>query len=78
MDNVYTYFADLPPKFNEIVVPCADGYTIYIDERLDRSQRIKAYFHALYHIKHNDFDSDLDADSIEKRAHDVGTTDSDR
>ena len=69
MDNVYTYIVNLPPKFKEVVLPCADGYTVYIASWLDRSGRIKAFKHALTHIKHNDFNSTRDIQTIERCAH---------
>ncbi len=54
MDNIYVYLTSFPPKIHEMVAPCLDGYTIYIDEKLDQSGRIKAYLHALNHIKRLD------------------------
>lgn len=55
MDEIYIYGADLPDGINEMVAPCADGYTVYIDNRLDRTGRIKAFFHAVDHISGEDF-----------------------
>lgn len=69
MDDIFIYFVRLPTKIREMVTPCADGYTVYIDERLDESQRMKAYRHALEHIKHGDLDGDTDVDKIEKKRH---------
>lgn len=68
MDNVYTYVVNMPPKVHEFVTPCADGYTIYIDEKLSHDARLKAYDHAMHHIRDGDFDKD-DVQSIETNAH---------
>lgn len=68
MDDVFVYYVDLPSGINEMVTPCLDGYTIYIDARLDNKEREKAYRHALFHIQSNDFEED-DVQTIELRAH---------
>lgn len=50
-------------------MPCSDGgYTIYIDERLTLEQQIRAYNHAIRHIKNGDFDR-CDVNRIELDAH---------
>lgn len=64
MDDVFVYFIKLPPCIDEIVVPCVHGYTVYIDVRLDDAHRLKAYEHALEHIRNNDFEKD-DVQEIE-------------
>lgn len=71
MDNIYTYIVNLPPKFKEVVLPCADGYTVYIASWLDRSGRIRAFKHALYHIERNDFYSTEGVQDIETRVHKI-------
>ena len=59
MDNVYVYLTgELPAGIHELVTPCADGFTVYIDEHLDDNHRLDAYNHALDHIRNGDFDSD--------------------
>lgn len=68
MDNVYVYVVNMPPKIHEFVTPCADGYTIYIDDKLSPNAKIDAYNHALKHIVCGDFDK-LDVQSIEINAH---------
>lgn len=68
MENVYVYLVKLPPHVNEMVVPCINGYTVYIDETLDDAHRIAAYDHALKHIKNSDFDKS-DVQQIEANAH---------
>lgn len=69
MDNVYVYVTTLPPKIREFVTPCADGYTVYISDRLDRKNALTAYFHALRHIRNDDFNSDDDIQGIEQCTH---------
>lgn len=53
------YFTEeLPAGVHEMVTPCADGYTVYIDISLDEPHRLAAYNHALDHIRNGDFDAD--------------------
>lgn len=56
MDNIYIYYADLPDGLNEMVAPCADGYTVYLSSKLDRHGRLRAFHHAIDHIAEKDFD----------------------
>ena len=51
MDDIYTYVVDLPIGVNEVIMPCADGFTVYLSSRLDQSQREEKYLHALQHIR---------------------------
>lgn len=66
--DVFVYLVDLPDGINEMVTPCRDGYTIYIDARLDLAHRQKAYEHAMWHIEHDDFQK-TDVQQIEHAAH---------
>ena len=68
MDDVYVYVCDLPPGVHEMVTPCLDGYTIYVDEKLDMAHRKEAYYHALKHIRNLDFEKH-DWQSIEYNSH---------
>ena len=68
MDDIFVYFVPFPPDVHEMVTPCADGYTIYIADWLDEAHRIKAYEHALTHIRNNDFEKD-NVQEIEMVAH---------
>lgn len=70
MDDVYVYRVKLPGRHREAVMACKDGYTVYIDEDLDDVQAIKAYHHALKHIRCGDCDwNGGDAQQIEADAH---------
>lgn len=65
---IYTYIVTLPPGINECVVPCLDGYTVYLSDRLDRAGRLRAYKHALRHIHREDWNR-TNVQSIEEQAH---------
>lgn len=54
--DIYVYFVHMPPKTYEIVLPCLDGYTVYIDESLDQQARLSRYRHAVKHIMDLDFE----------------------
>lgn len=69
MDDIYTYVVPLPPKVNEMVTPCIDGYTVYISDRLDREGQKKAYAHAVEHIKNNDFSVSKRVETVEAISH---------
>lgn len=71
MDNVFIYFVDLPNHVKEMIAPCYDGYTIYLDSNLDEVQQIEAYNHALSHIINNDFGKH-NINTIENNAHRKG------
>lgn len=67
-DSIYVYMADLPSNVHEMVTPCIDGYSIYINTRLSCVEQEKAYRHAIWHIENLDFEKDS-VQSIEKIAH---------
>lgn len=67
-DNYYIYLADLPGGVTEMVTPCADGYTIYINSKIDRDSQMKGYLHAVQHIMNNDFEKE-DVQMVEYEAH---------
>lgn len=68
MDRVFIYLVDLPGDITEMVCPCLDGYTIYLNSRLSQSAQEKSFRHAMWHIEHNDFEKD-DVQMIELLAH---------
>ena len=67
-EGIYVYITDLPPGINEMVAPCADGYSVYLDAKDTHEQRQKSYAHALRHIAGNDFEK-TDVQQIEHEAH---------
>ena len=68
MDDVFVYIIDLPDNVSEMVVPCLDGYTIYLDAHLSSLEALDAYNHALNHIRNHDFEKS-DVQQIEASAH---------
>lgn len=70
-ENAYVYLTSLPDGIHEMVVPCTDGYTIYIDESLTDAGRMRAYRHALLHINSKDFEGSgiSNIQDIESKAH---------
>lgn len=68
-DDIFVYYIDIPGSINEMVAPCFGGYTVYIDKKLDRAHQIRAYQHALNHIKRGDFEKKEHATVIEFHAH---------
>ncbi len=72
MDDIFVYIVDIPGSTGEMVVPCCEGYTVYIDVKLSHTEKIEAYYHALEHIRNDDFKSDDPVDLIEGRRHNRG------
>lgn len=68
-EDIYVYLVDFPRGIREAVAPCFGGYTVYIDAKLDHDSQIRAYEHAMLHIKRGDFYLDDTADNIEAAAH---------
>lgn len=71
MDDIFVYVVRLPGQIRETVLPCADGYTVYINEMLDEDGRLKAYNHAVNHINNDDWNK-TDVQIIESEAHKRG------
>lgn len=69
MDDIFVYLVDLPPKVAEMITPCENGFTVYLNSRLSYQDRVKAYMHALKHVERNDWNKD-NVQMIEKEAHD--------
>ena len=68
MDEIYTYIVTLPIGVDELVVPCADGYTVYLADRLDSFALREKYEHAVTHIRRKDWEK-ADVREIEGGAH---------
>jgi hypothetical protein len=69
MADVFVYIVDLPDRVDEMVTPCIDGYTIYLNAKLTYSGRVKAYMHALEHVRRNDWSKEC-VQQIEMEGHD--------
>lgn len=67
-NNIYVYIVDLPNEVSEMVTPCMDGYTVYLNARLSYSGRVRAYHHAIRHIEGNDWRKE-NVQEIEADAH---------
>ena len=73
MDDYYIYFVPMDPGMDEAVMPCLDGYTIYINKDLLREGQLEAFMHALFHIENGDcYDDTRTAAEKEMRAHRLG------
>lgn len=66
--DVFVYEVYIPFKIRGMTVPCADGYTVYLNSKLSEEQRLKAYKHELEHIDNGDYDK-INAGLIEIYAH---------
>lgn len=72
MIDVHVYYVDLPSGVHEMVTPgTRDDYTVYLDSKDGRTNRIKHFSHALRHIRNRDFEKD-DVQEIENTAHKEG------
>lgn len=69
MVDVFTYLVELPDQIEEMVVPCLDGYTVYIDQNLTAERRVSAFRHALRHILQGDHEK-ADVGQIERNTQD--------
>lgn len=63
--GIYVYLADMPTKVKGVTVPCDDGYTIYINNKLTKEQQGQTIDHEMYHINNGDFEK-FDISQIEK------------
>ena len=71
--DVNVIIIDFPTPGREMVVPNEDGsYTIFLNAHLSNEEQLKAYGHAMEHIKNNDFSKE-DVQEIEAAAHAVAT-----
>ena len=69
--DVNVIILDFPAPGKEMVVSNEDGsYTILLNARLSAEERLKAYEHAMRHIKEDDF-SKSDTQKIEYQAHNI-------
>lgn len=76
LDDVHVYLnEDMPNGASEMVCPNPDGtYTILINGSLTRELQTEAFWHAIQHIQHSDFDrvERYGAQAIEAEAHSKG------
>lgn len=70
-DDIFLYRVKFPnpSKQKEAVLTCLGGYTVYIDESLDNEHAMRAYNHAVAHIRRGDCDRFGDVQKTEAEAH---------
>lgn len=69
MEEINVQLLNMDTKIPEHLVKNSDdSYTIFINARLSRESQLKSYYHALRHIKKDDFYKE-DVQKIEIDAH---------
>lgn len=69
MEDINAQLLDMDTKIPEhLVKNDDDSYTVFLNARLSQESRARSYYHALQHIRDNDFECG-DVQSIETRAH---------
>lgn len=69
MMDINTILIDMDVLIGEQVIKNRDdSYTILLNSRLSHERQLECYFHAINHIKSNDFEKS-NADMIELEAH---------
>lgn len=67
--DIFVHLMNFPDKTKETVCPNEDGsFTIFINSRLSYEGQLKAYNHAMKHIKNEDFNKS-DVQTVETVAH---------
>lgn len=65
------FYRDLPYSIKAFTVYCDGFYNIFVNSRLSHEQNKKSILHEFEHIMHNDFDSNISVDSIERLRHPI-------
>ncbi len=69
MEDINVQLLNMDTKIPEqLVKNNDDSYTIFLNARLSRDSQLESYYHALKHIKENDFEKD-NVQDIETKAH---------
>lgn len=69
MEDINVQLLNMDTKIPEqLVKNNDDSYTIFLNARLSRDSQLESYYHALKHIKENDFEKD-NVQEIETKAH---------
>ena len=73
LDDIFVYVnEDMPDGAKEMVCPNSDGtYTVLINGSLDANSQTEAFWHAIRHIRSNDFErvERYGVQAIEAEAH---------
>lgn len=73
MEDINVQVLDMDTMIPEQLIKNSDdSYTIFINARLSQEAQLKAYQHALNHIKNDDFEK-YDVQDIESQAHELNT-----
>lgn len=65
-NDIFCYLTHLPQGVHEMVAPCPDGnFTVYIEISLTKEQQIKAYEHAVRHIRNDDCYRECSVNQVE-------------
>lgn len=71
MEDINVQLLDMDTKIPEqLIKNNDDSYTIFLNSRLSRDSQLKSYYHALKHIKGNDFEED-NIQKIEIESHNI-------
>ena len=71
LENIYIYPHDLElGVYEQVIQNPDDSYTILVNSRYNHETQVKAYLHALEHIRCHDFEK-TDVQQIEEAAHAV-------
>ncbi len=68
MDDIFIYCVVLPSGVHEMVTPCADGYTVYLNALDCKERQRQALNHVIKHINKADYEK-TDVQTIESNAH---------
>lgn len=69
LENINVQLLDMDTKIPEhLVKNDDDSYTVFLNARLSQESRTRSYYHALKHIRDNDFEGG-DVQGIETKAH---------
>lgn len=71
--NFFIHLVDLPCSVGGYTRQNENGtYTILLNARLSVAEQRKSYIHELSHIEGNDFDTEIQADLLERMRHETG------
>ena len=64
--NIYTrVIPGLPYSIKGFVIPCEDGYCIYINNDIPKEVQVETYWHEMEHIRSDHLQDDIDVGEIE-------------
>lgn len=67
MIDIYTrVVGGLPYRCKGFVIPCEDGYCIYINQDIPDEEKVLTYQHEVEHIMRGDLDDDIPVSVAER------------